>query len=103
MGDKRSVGFALNALGHIACMQGDYPTARSLHAHSLAVQREIGNMTGIAWSLNNLGLVSYIKGLPRSPLLHEQSLLFRGKSATWRHRLVLGNLRDLFSKGLYHG
>lgn len=44
--------------------RGDYGTARTLHEEGLAIQRELKNKLGIAWSLNSLGKVAYDQGDP---------------------------------------
>ena len=52
----------LNAAGVLAYYQGDYPAARALHEESLAIRRELGDRSGIAGSLNNLGNVALRSG-----------------------------------------
>lgn len=44
--------------GNVAYMQGDYPTARSLHLESLQIKRELGDKGGVAISLAGLGEVA---------------------------------------------
>ncbi len=45
----------LNGAGILAHFQGDYPAARAMSEESLAIGRELGDRTGIASSLSNLG------------------------------------------------
>ncbi len=51
----RERAYALNAAGVLSFDQADYPAARALHEESLAIRRELGDRSGIAASLNNLG------------------------------------------------
>ena len=58
---------SLNNLGIVAVNQGDYPAARALHEESLAIRRELGDQSGIATSLNNLGYWPTIRATIRPP------------------------------------
>jgi tetratricopeptide (TPR) repeat protein len=84
----------LNAAGHLAQLQGDYPAARARHEESLAIRRQLGDQRGVAFSLNNLGNVSNEQAdyaLARS--LYAESLAIRRQLSDRRGIAIsLGNL-----------
>jgi predicted ATPase/class 3 adenylate cyclase len=53
---------ALHVLGMLSYRQGDHQTARPLLEECLALQRELGDRTGVANLLNNLGVVASFQG-----------------------------------------
>jgi tetratricopeptide (TPR) repeat protein len=53
---------ALNAAGYLALSRGDHQTARSLLEESLTIRRQLGEQTGIAISLSNLGAAANQQG-----------------------------------------
>ena len=59
---SRDRAIALNALGALTFMQGEYPAARASHSESLAIRRELGDRSGTAKSLTNLGIVAFLQG-----------------------------------------
>jgi len=64
-----------NAAGVLSYHQGDYPSASALYEESLAIFRELGDRSGIAASLGNLGNVAVNQGdHPAARALQEQSL-----------------------------
>ncbi len=66
----------LNGAGRLACEQGDYAVATSLHKESMAIYRELGDKRGIASQLNNLGIVASHQGSHATAgLLYEQGLV----------------------------
>jgi predicted ATPase/class 3 adenylate cyclase len=69
---------ALNAAGVLAYYQGDYPAARGRHEESLAIKRELGDRSGVAASLLNLGNVAHGQGdFASARALLEESLAIR--------------------------
>jgi non-specific serine/threonine protein kinase len=71
----RERAYVLNAAGVLSYHQGDYPVARALYEESLAIRRELGDRSGIAGSLGNLGNVAVNQGdRPAARALQEQSL-----------------------------
>ncbi|NIN70174.1 MAG: tetratricopeptide repeat protein, partial [Anaerolineae bacterium] len=48
--------FALNNLGDVDRVQGDYAQANQFHRRALAIYQEIGDQSGVARSLNHLGI-----------------------------------------------
>jgi tetratricopeptide (TPR) repeat protein len=65
--------------GWLAVCQGDLEAARALLEESLTINRELGDKTGIAWSLKGLGSVAMRKqeyGAARA-LLEESLAIFR--------------------------
>jgi predicted ATPase/class 3 adenylate cyclase len=69
---------AVNAAGTLAYCQADYPAARTLFEESLAIQRQMGDRSGIALSLNSFGNVAYRQGdYPAARVLYEESLAIR--------------------------
>ncbi|HLZ30711.1 MAG TPA: tetratricopeptide repeat protein [Chloroflexota bacterium] len=57
-------GLALQTLGRIAASRGEYATAVSLLEEALALQRGLGDSTGVLWSLRQLGLCELDRGQP---------------------------------------
>jgi len=71
----RERAYVLNAAGVLSYHQGDYPAARALYEESLAIRRELGDRSGIAGSLGNLGNVAVNQGdHSAARALQEQSL-----------------------------
>jgi predicted ATPase/class 3 adenylate cyclase len=69
---------ALNAAGVLAYYQGDYLAARGRHEESLAIKRELGDRSGVASSLLNLGNVVHGQGdFASARALLEESLAIR--------------------------
>jgi tetratricopeptide (TPR) repeat protein len=74
---------ALLGAGNLAESQGDFTSARSLFAESLAIRRELGDRSGIAASLNSLGNLASTRGEQGSARsLYEESLAIRRESGT---------------------
>jgi predicted ATPase/class 3 adenylate cyclase len=61
-GDRERVGTALNSLGSIRRVLGDFDAARSMLEESLAIRRELGDEARMASSLSNLGIVAFEQG-----------------------------------------
>ena len=93
---------ALNAAGILACQQCDYPAAQALHEEGLAIQRELGDRSGIAGTLNNLGILAYEQGhYSRARELYQESLtMFRELDQQWT---VAFSLHNLGGVALYEG
>ena len=72
-------GHALLGAGVMAFFQGEYDRAEALWRESLALFRELGETTGIAYSYGNLGLVADAQGdYERAVASYEEALaLFR--------------------------
>ncbi|MCW3051259.1 MAG: LuxR family transcriptional regulator [Chthonomonadales bacterium] len=69
---------ALNGLGSLAWMQGDYAAARARYEESLTLSRELGDKHGIAISLGNLGLIALEqREYPAARSLQEESLAIK--------------------------
>ncbi|HYN88621.1 MAG TPA: tetratricopeptide repeat protein, partial [Ardenticatenaceae bacterium] len=58
MGDRQGAARALNNLGRLAHLQGDYAAAQALYEESLALRREMGDKRGVAESLSGLAAVA---------------------------------------------
>jgi hypothetical protein len=87
----------LHILGNIACDEGEYPTARTLHQEVLAACRAMNFQEGIASSLNNLGLVAgkekqFADGCA---LLEESLQLYQTLGKTQEATAVQANLESL--------
>lgn len=66
---------ALRAAAILSTYNGDYIAARRLGEQGLVLLRELGDTTGIAWSLQNLGLVSVRQGdHSRARAFYEETL-----------------------------
>lgn len=61
-GDKPGVARALSALGELWRMKGDYESARSCYAESLALSQETGERIRQAIQYSNLGFIAYHQG-----------------------------------------
>jgi predicted ATPase/DNA-binding CsgD family transcriptional regulator len=85
---------ALNSLGNLADLQGDYNAARTYHEQNLTLCQEAGDRMGIARAFSNLGNVARLQGdYERSRILLEQSLtLCRELDLKWAISTVLQNL-----------
>jgi predicted ATPase/DNA-binding CsgD family transcriptional regulator len=58
-GDKPGMARALSALGELWRMKGDYESARSCYAESLAISQETGERIRQAIQYSNLGFIAY--------------------------------------------
>ena len=66
---------ALHQLGMLAQAQGDNPEARRLYQESLAIQEQLGNLSGRASSLHALGVLAQGQGdYPEARRLYQESL-----------------------------
>jgi predicted ATPase/DNA-binding CsgD family transcriptional regulator len=90
---------ALNSLGNLADLQGDYNAARIYHEQNLTLCQEAGDKMGIARAFSNLGNVARLQGdYERSRGLLEQSLtLCRELNLKWAISTVLQNLSTVLS------
>jgi non-specific serine/threonine protein kinase len=92
----------LNAAGVLAFYQGDYPAARALEEESLAIRRELGDRSGIAGSLGNLGNVASGQGdYPAARTLYEESLAIRRELGDPSG--IANSLGNLGNVALYQG
>jgi non-specific serine/threonine protein kinase len=62
LGDKSGIIFAVNVLGELARLDGDYELAGKAYEESLAIAREEGDKLRQAISLTNLGYIAYHAG-----------------------------------------
>jgi len=88
------VARSLSNLANVVKLQGDYELARSLYEECLSTFRELGDRTGIAWSLNYEGDVAHEQGDDAGArALYEQSLtVFKELGDKWG---IAGCLIDL--------
>jgi tetratricopeptide (TPR) repeat protein/transcriptional regulator with XRE-family HTH domain len=79
VGDRTSQARALNDLGVMQGMVGDYPASDASVSEALALYRELGDRAGEACALNNLGMVQHYTGRLQAAIAnHHQALdLFR--------------------------
>ena len=95
---------ALLGAGAFAWAQGDYARATRFYEASLALYRELGDVMGVADSLNNLGVTVGEQGdNARATTLFEESLaLRRERGDTGRIANSLNNLANIaFDQGAY--
>jgi predicted ATPase/DNA-binding XRE family transcriptional regulator len=77
-GDRALRARALRGAGLLATWQGDYATARALHAESLALYRALADRDGVGHALENLGMVAHEQGdFAAAAALHTESLAIR--------------------------
>jgi len=62
LGDKPGIIFAVNVLGELARLDGDYELACKAYEESLAIARKEGDKLRQAISLTNLGYIAYHAG-----------------------------------------
>jgi hypothetical protein len=77
------LGWALNHLGHVAQLRGDYPNARGLHEESMrlwGIDEEPGpEHMGIAWGFHGLGETALAEGKGTLAIEH----LTKGLKIAW--------------------
>jgi eukaryotic-like serine/threonine-protein kinase len=100
----RGVATALDQLGNIAQMRGNYGGADSLFRRALAIDRQIdpGDDSNTATIINNMALLAQSRGdLAKAEQLYEQALVIdqhaRGSNPDWRARTLnnLGSVRRM--------
>jgi tetratricopeptide (TPR) repeat protein len=75
LNDRTGIAQAVNALGRLNDVKGDYTTARNLHKQGLELAREIDDPHVIAASLLNLGLASHaLRDFSAARKYHEECL-----------------------------
>jgi DNA-binding NarL/FixJ family response regulator len=85
---------ALQAAGWLAHHQRDLAEARALLKESLAIARDLGDLSGVAWALHCLGRVAYFEEEPAAARsLGEQSLAVAQEVGdasliAWAHHLL---------------
>jgi predicted ATPase/DNA-binding CsgD family transcriptional regulator len=88
---------ALNALGFLAFLQGDYDAARRPLEESLAIRRALDDRRGVVESLTNLGLLLRCRDRYEPARSHLEEALAQSRALgdpTWEGR-VLNNLARL--------
>src|SRR4029077_8009760 len=82
--DQKAVARALSHLANVFKVQGAYDRVRSLQAECLSIFRGLGDLTGIAWSLNYQGDAARDQGDSAARTLYEQGLaIFRELGDRW--------------------
>lgn len=72
---------ALHAAALLACYQGDYPSARALNEEALGLRRALGDLRGMARTINNLALVLARQGdFAGAATRYEESLALKRQS-----------------------
>jgi non-specific serine/threonine protein kinase len=86
--------WALNGAGVLACFQGDFASAGTRFAESIALAERLGDEESVAFSLTSLsGAALYQNDVPRAVALAEQSLtIFRRYANQWNIGLAITNL-----------
>ncbi len=95
---------ALNAVGFLAFLQGDYDTAQPLIEDSLAIRRALNDRPGIVESLTNLGLVLRCRGSSaEARALFEEALEVSQSlgDRAWEGRVLNKLARLVFYEGDY--
>lgn len=88
---------ALSGAGTFAWRQGDIPQAINYHQESLDLYRELGDLSGTAFALNNLAVQVHDQGEhERATSLLEGALdLYREIGEAWGLALVLNNMASI--------
>ncbi len=84
----------LNGAASVALPRGDYAQATLLYGKALALRRSLGDATGVAYALNNLGMAATESGDidGAAPLLEESVARFRALGRPHGLAFALGNL-----------
>ena len=108
LGDKRGIALALNGLGNVSWMKGDFSQARLFQHQSRQYFQELGDESGMARTLNMLGLISLEEGEHDKAFAYlDQSLALRQKTGDLRGMAVafnnLGNVpKNPTKKAFYY-
>jgi non-specific serine/threonine protein kinase len=93
-GDPRTAALALNYLGVMTLLQGDWERAAMRLEASLALMREVGDQWGIALALTNLGNVAVYQGdLERAAATFTEALTLSRQGGD--HLLIAACLENL--------
>jgi tetratricopeptide (TPR) repeat protein/transcriptional regulator with XRE-family HTH domain len=97
LGDRLGQANALNDLGIVWRMTGDYPAAAQAHEQALGIYREIGNRLGEANALNLLGnVLRHTADFPVAAQALEQALgIYRDTGDRLGEAQVLNRLGDV--------
>jgi tetratricopeptide (TPR) repeat protein/transcriptional regulator with XRE-family HTH domain len=100
LGDRLGQANALNDLGTVQWLTGDYPAAGQAQEQALDIYRDIGDRLGQANTLSDLGVVQYLTGeYPAATRAQEQALdIFRdigGRRGQANALTYLGAVRRL--------
>jgi tetratricopeptide (TPR) repeat protein len=90
----------------VAYFEGEFVAAQDVFDEALAIRRELGDKSGIANALNNLGIVVYSQGnFIKAQVLYEESLaICRELGEKWIMAHVLLNLGHVaYGQGDYAG
>jgi tetratricopeptide (TPR) repeat protein/transcriptional regulator with XRE-family HTH domain len=75
LGDRLGQAHALNSLGEVRRLTGDYPAAAQAQEQVLGIYRDLGHRLGQAHALNQLGMVRLMTGdYPAAAQAQEQAL-----------------------------
>ena len=92
LGQKQDISSALNGLGDVARLQGDYARAAVLYRESLALRRELADKRGSAIGLVNLGTTALAQeDTEQAARLYRESL-----ELNWRIQYMPGIAYCLF-------
>ncbi|HRQ37620.1 MAG TPA: protein kinase [Chloroflexota bacterium] len=89
--------FALNRLGAVAVVTGDWEKANELYSQILSRSRQVGNREREASALNNLGVVAYERGDWQTTVDYGQQALQLARETGQQQfiSLLLNNLADV--------
>jgi two-component system LytT family sensor kinase len=72
---KKAMAGAINNLGYLNKLRGDIPKALDYYHKSLSIQKEIGDIDGVATSLNNIGVIHQNQGDQETALTYYKEAL----------------------------
>jgi DNA-binding SARP family transcriptional activator/tetratricopeptide (TPR) repeat protein len=99
-GDMAGQAGALDNLGLLEWLAGDFPGAAASHQKALALYRDLGDQPGQVYALNHLGLVHRETGnYPAAMISHQQALALAHSAGDRRAEAVtlsdLGSVQEL--------
>ena len=98
IGHKLEIARAFDHLGMVQFWgMKDYAAATAYYEQSLGLHREIGDLPGVAFTLNSFGDIAYKSGdFARAETLYSEALsLFQRQNDPWNTAIVVGGLGDV--------
>jgi tetratricopeptide (TPR) repeat protein len=97
LGDPKDIAHALDGLGYVCWIRGEYQESKQHNEEMLTLSKEIGDQRGIAGSLGSLGIVTYgLRDFQKSrEFILESIALYKELGHSWGVADRLGDLGEL--------